>query len=190
MNDTQLRFTVTVPVKSYVYQFLLLNYGDPVDFSFHPKLHSFFTDLLSKEDSTEHWTPTWTGYSHSIQIRITERTFYHHGWTISKQSIFKFGAEFENRVKFLMRHVVAMHYGYGLPINISIAKFQDDFGFPEDIWSYDSIKKDFYRHGHKYQINYQNIFFNFQNNILRTLSDLGTVSPNLIKSHENINKTD
>ncbi len=46
-----------------------------------------------------------------------------------------------------MRSIVGMYHGVGFLYTISIRRFQERFGFLEDDWSFEAIKKDFYRNG-------------------------------------------
>ena len=83
--------------------------------------------------------------THSVEILISERDFYRNGWELTKTDIVAFGKHFERQAKWLMRTVVSTYIQYGSPVDCSIMKFQSRFLMEEEYWSFDSIKKDFYR---------------------------------------------
>jgi len=181
------KYTVTIPVKPYVYRFLEINYGVPVNFSNHPKTHYLFRELLKKQPviTKPYQNYTLRDYTSEIEVYMTEFDFYTYGWEISPISVIRFGYEFEGRAKLLMRNMVAMYHAVGLPINLSIQKFQERFDFPEDFWKYEALKKDFYRNGNKQNIDFDNeIFKKLEKIILLSLSDLGTVSKNAINYYD------
>ncbi len=67
----------------------------------------------------------------------------------------------------------------------AILQFQESFGYNEEIWSYDSIKKDFFRNGPNHRINLmEEITIKSEHIILGNLSDLGTISHKLVKNHD------
>ena len=85
-----------------------------------------------------------------------------------------------------MRSFVGIYSGLGLPVFKSIDKFQSRFEFDEDVWRYEAIKKDFYRHGVKQKIDFDNEIFNkIEKIIMVNLYDSGTVSQQAVKQYEN-----
>jgi hypothetical protein len=64
----------------------------------------------------------------------------------------------------------------GATIAESIREFQDKFGFPDQVWSFDSIKKDFYRNGGdiKYKT-IKNMRIEMNKIFMAELSRLGTI---------------
>jgi len=181
------QFNIVIPVKPYVKRFIELNYGDPV--YFHPdkddyeKLRSCLKDSR-KTDSR--FPPRTCTYSSEITVLLSERDFYRYGWEMSHTNVIKFNAIFESRAKYLMRSMVGIYHGLGLPINVSITKFQDRFYFDENIWPYDSIRKDFYRNGNNYKVDFDNeIFIKIEKIVLTNLSGCGTITPSFISDYEN-----
>jgi len=72
----------------------------------------------------------------------------------------------------------------------AILLFQENFGYSEEIWSYDSIKKDFFRNGPQQKVNFMSEITKKTNHIiLGNLSDLGTISRKLLKDHERNQQT-
>ena len=89
-----------------------------------------------------------------------------------------------------MRLIVGTQIGLGMSINKSITYFQKKFSFPEDVWPYDSIYKDFYRNGYSEIVDFDNEIFNkFHKIIMRNLSDFRTLSKQAIQYYENNPKT-
>ena len=115
-----------------------------------------------------------TPYTEILEIFISEDEFYRYGWELSKTNVIVFGKFFETRAKFFMRNIVGVYRGLGLPIFRSIARFQKTFNFDEDAWKYESIKKDFYRHGNTRHIDFDNeIYHKIENIILDNLLSVG-----------------
>ena len=124
-------------------------------------------------------------YTEVVEVVISEHDFYRYGWELTKTNIVAFGKYYEDRAKMLMRNVVGVNHGLGIPINKSIERFQERFKFDEDVWRYEAIKKDFYRNGQVEVVDFENeIFFFFEKIVLRSLYDLGTVSKQLYKQYE------
>ncbi|NQU87030.1 MAG: hypothetical protein HQ541_14840, partial [Mariniphaga sp.] len=180
-------YTVTIPVKPYVNKFLEINYGLPVNFTEDPDSNTFFQGLLKNPCHLRDnmYPDVISTYTTEIDIVISEHDFYNHGWELSKTDIVAFGKRYEGRAKTFMRSMVGIYHAIGLPINISIRKFQARFLYDEDAWPYESIKKDYYRNGHKGNIDFNNeIFFKIENIIIRNLSDFGTFSKRTIKDYD------
>jgi len=187
MKQTTQKFTVSIPVKPYVKRFLEINYGMPVDFTPDAQTNKFFTDLLRKPNTRfdNNYPEEICTYTHEVEVLISEDYFYRYGWELTKTNIVAFGKRFEDRAKTLMRSVVGVYHGIGLPFKNSITKFQDRFGFDEDTWTYQTIKKDFYRNGHVQVVDFNNeIFQKIEKIILVNLYSLGTISQKAKKHYE------
>jgi len=180
-------FTLQLQTKPYVHHFLTSNFGNPADISTDKQLYSLFRRCLKKPSSrfrTKYDSLSMLRYSEKSQIIITEDDFYRYGWEMSKTDMVYFGRELENRVKFLMRSMVSMYLTFMTQKN-AILQFQESFGYNEEIWSYDSIKKDFFRNGPNHRINLmEEITIKSEHIILGNLSDLGTISHKLVKNHD------
>ncbi len=143
-------FTVTIPAKPYVRHFLVIKYGDPINLSTDRYMNNFFRRMLKKpcarhdkyyQDLLKH---PGTYYSCKIEIVISESDFYRYGWELTKTDIIAFNGEIEYRVKSVMRDVVEI-YENVMNQKEAILQFQEEFGYDEEIWPYESIKKDYYR---------------------------------------------
>ena len=149
MTATSQKFTISIQVKPYVKRFLQINYGTPVDFSEDPVCNRFFQQLLKKPNTLRDnaYPDNLANYSETVEVIISEHDFYHYGWELTKTNTIAFGKFFEDKVKMMMRTIVGITNGLGVPINKSIERFQTRFKFDEDVWRYEAIKKDFYRNG-------------------------------------------
>ena len=179
--------TITIPVKPYIKRFIEINYGLPADLSSSGELVKMVKRCLRKPNKRwDHKLCDKTRVLYeTVEIIISEDTFYRYGWEISKTDTVALGKEFERRVKVFMRNIVGVNYALGLPINTSILRFQEKFSFPEDVWSYESIKKDFYRNGSYMKIDFENEIFNKINHIImENLSGIGTLSQKALSYYE------
>lgn len=159
-----MNFTVQIIAKSYVKRFIDLCCGNPADLSKLPDINLFFLESLKKP---EHFRDSMykkeiRGYTEIIEVKISENYFYKYGWELSKTDIIIFGKKIENRIKLIMRIYVAIFYAIDYKLKDAIEEFQKEFYIPEDFWSYEAIKKDFYRNGLK-------IKFDFKSLIIKTL---------------------
>ena len=192
MSQTN-KFFVQIQCKPYVCQFLTENYGYPINLSKNPEAHKFFTKLLHVPSyRREHsYPPQICTYTELIEVVISEHDFYHYGFELTRTDTVAFGKFFENKAKLYMRSMVGVYHAVGLPIHNSIRKFQERFNYDEETWSYQTIKKDFYRNGSKHVINFDDeIYYKLEKIILRNLYKLGTVCQPLITAHENNKQTD
>jgi len=185
-------FTLQLQTKPYVHQFLTSNFGDPANFSNDPRLQSLFRRCLkkpSKRCQGKYSQLSLLRYSEHSRIIISEDDFYRFGWEMTRTDTIYFGRELENRAKFLMRNIVSVYMAF-MSQKEAILLFQENFGYSEEIWSYDSIKKDFFRNGPQQKVNFMSEITKKTNHIiLGNLSDLGTISRKLLKDHERNQQT-
>lgn len=140
-------YRVTIPVKPYVKRFLTMNYGSPANLSANNDLHSFFRHCLKKRSNRfdkSYSNITHNHYSERVEIFISEDDFYRYGWELTNTDVVAFGRKVEHMAKHFMHNTVAA-YEIALCQKDAIIRFQDSFGFSEDVWSFEAIKKDYYR---------------------------------------------
>ena len=182
-----MKFNVTIPCKSYVKRFLENNYGNPVDFRNHPRENEMFNRMLKKPclDDENKYKKELSLHTHFVEIVISERNFYRHGWELSKTDIVSFGKYFEKHAKMLMRSVISTYVSFGIPTNISIVKFQDRFHMEEEYWPFESIARDFSRYKANNEIDFnQFAFCHLERLILVNMSNAGVITHHAVKSHE------
>lgn len=132
-------YTIKVKVKPYVKQYLINNCGNPVDLTHLPKLKRIFTRLIQKP--LFHETLDLSDGDCCVNILISEDTFTRHGWELDRKAMMYFNSEVANDLKFVMRNYISAYSAF-YPITTSIKMFQERFNFPEEVWAFDTIKKD------------------------------------------------
>lgn len=169
--------TVSILTKSYVFHYLSLKYGNPANISCNPELYSLFRRCLIKPNKrfeSNYRVLSPNIYSKEAKIIISEDDFYRYGWEISNTDIVAFGKTVEAEVKKFMRATVAA-YEIAVPQKTAIIQFQEDYGFSEDIWSFEAIKKDYYRSNASYGKNILSEIFNkIKEKSLENMSHLRT----------------
>ncbi len=181
------KFFIHVKVKPYVRHFLEMNYGYPINLACDVEAHSLAKKLLRKpiKHQDKRYCDIYS-YTELVEVTISEHDFYRYGWELTRTNTIAFGVFFERRAKFMMRSIVGIYVALGLPIKTSIRKFQDHFGYHEDIWSYDTIKKDFARNAEIEEFDFENeLFKKIDTFILRNLSEKGTITKSIIPDYEN-----
>lgn len=181
------QFFITIPVKPYVKRFLTLNFGDPVYFHPDKQDYTVLRECLANSRKFDKQCSNFISpYKESVTVLLSERDFYRCGWDMTRHNVIKFGVHFEMKAKVLMRSLVGIYHGLGLPLHISINKFQDKFYFDENVWPYQSIKKDFYRNGTIDNIDFESeIFRKIEKIVVTNLYTSGTVSNTFIDDYEN-----
>jgi hypothetical protein len=169
-------FTIRIPCKSYVKAYLENNCGTPVDLHHLPvMMEELKRGLIKKQEHNE--CKKVAEYEPFVTVIIPSDYFYRYGWEMNKDNILDFNRKAELHVKFNMRQFILVNRGIGVPVATCIKEFQEKYGFPEPIWSYDSIKKDFDRHGQIVEMKIIKDLRQEMNKILlANLSELGTVS--------------
>ena len=110
MRQIPRKFTIAIPVKTYVRKFLEANYGNPVNFNGHPEDVEFFNRMVSKK--CRRWdyqikdSPKL--YQDTVDINISEDFLYRYGWEMTKTNTVRFGKHYENRIKFFMRMYIGV----------------------------------------------------------------------------------
>lgn len=147
MNEA---FTVDVWVKPYVKKYLENNFGSPVDL--RTKEGNMFYDLLQLSlqrplHAFKRRNQPNTFLTAETRIVIDEDTFHRYGFDMNKKNMMRFNAFIEKHIKLQARIYIGFNRSLGVPVSVSIPKFQETFGFTEDDFPYDTIKKDFDRNG-------------------------------------------
>ncbi len=136
-------FSVELPCKPNVKVFIEQNYGSPVRFNKDKTLMALIRTLLEKNDSRLNWRPINRSiFSETVIFYISDYDFRQYGGYLSHQAIMDLNRLFDSRVKALMRSWCSTQYAFGKSKFESIRAFQDKFGFSEDVWSFETIKKD------------------------------------------------
>jgi len=119
-----------------------------------------------------------TKYSSVVPIEISKDDFYRYGWSLTPTEAVGFCRLIEHRVKNMLFTYIDVNRTLGVSIAYSINRFADDFGFTESIWSYDTMRREYNRHGIKGLQNVSSLIFEQTKKIiLVNLSRNGTISP-------------
>ncbi len=215
--------SVFIPCKPYVKQYLIQNFGEPVNLypAANPYL-TFFRSCLS--DPTPKYAqrtpcnnctmiadrelplhvPKARNYhkekvkthlsnlsrTHLVEFVISETDFYTYGWMLKPIQIAAINACFEQNVKGFMRTSIMVDFAISGSMSDSIRRFQNNYGYSEEIWSYESIKKDLYRHSDYQKISFHSeIYTKIQKIVTVQLSDLGTISKSNKIKNGNVSKS-
>ena len=187
-------FNVILPCKTYVKQFIVHNFGEPADFRSHKILFDELIRSIKKPnnryDYKEDWIVSVKNYKCKIDLVISEDLFYRHGWMLTVTDIVNLNRKIESLVKCFMQQMVGVSVANGMPIKNSIEDFQERFDYPEEVWAYESIKKDFQRNGQKIARSYQNEIIKINQRLfMEQLSRAGTIAQKAIKHYEKLHKT-
>lgn len=185
-------FIVELPAKPYVKHYIVLNYGNPADFSQNKFVFERFRKCLIKpgiRNTSCYSNLSFSRHKETVNIKISQDDFYRYGWELTTSDIISFGKLMEHQVKFLMRNMVSFYTTF-MNERDAVLAFQNNFGFAEDIWPFDSIKKAYSRSIKRAdKISYTKDLNNkLEKIILANLSELGTVSPKVIQHYENLKK--
>lgn len=192
MNKKKDRFVCWLPCKPYVKEFLLANFNAPdevwdeiVDLSPDRELQADFLGRLGKQGRWENKYRNNMRYTASVPIEIRKDDFYRYGWSISNSDVVGFGLKVERRIKQMLFLYLDTNVCMGLPLSAAIRKFQSKFGFTEDTWAYDTIRREYNRHNGKKDAENQTIFEYIDKIIMGKLSDYGTISQQGRITYEN-----
>lgn len=150
MSQTN-HYTITIPCKYYIKIYLESNCGSPVDLSVFPDLQEKLRVSLDKT-SGEFKFSSKQYEQERVTIIIPNDWFNRHGYFMSVKRIFNFRMLVENKLKYLMRQYITINTMTGLSITASIKTFQENYCLQEHVWSFESIKKDYDRHGSKVKL--------------------------------------
>jgi hypothetical protein len=144
-------FIIEIPCKPYVKVYIENECGAPADLTNLPDLLLELKNGLRRKISHRE-TEAQAKCCCLVKVIIPNDLFYRYGWEVNRESMMDFNRIAEKQVKFLMRQYISLNNALGASLTDCIRNFQNDYGFPEQIWSFDTIKKDFYRNrGIKYK---------------------------------------
>lgn len=152
-------FYVILPCKPYVKRYIEQNFGNPADFSSNKILQHELVRSLKKPnkrfDYKIGYSNAVSNYKSKIDMIISEDLFSRYGWMLSVTDVININRIIESMVKGFMNAMVGLSVANGFPTKDSILDFQDRYNYPEEVWAYESIVKEFQRHGKKIVRTYQ-----------------------------------
>lgn len=186
------RYVCWLPCKPYVKRFLLANFNAPdatwaeiVNLAPDKELLNDFLSRLSKQGRYENRYKTLARYNESVAIEIRRDDFYRYGWAMSNTEVVAFGTKLERRIKQILFLYLDTHVSVGIPLSVAIRNFQSSFGFTEDTWAYDTIRREYNRHGYRKTVGNTTILDFINRIILGKLSEYGTISQQGKIAYEN-----
>ena len=178
------RFRVIIPCKPYVKAYLLANFNRPdedwpeiVNFADDKVLHDYFLSLLKKGEERYDNRVKCTRYKAQVSIEITYDQFQRYGWMLTLTDTVKFNTLLERRVKQLLYFYVGTLRVTGMPLMDCVRRFRTATRITEWDWDTDSIRKDLQRHLTFSAEAMEEFLLKIEQNIWRTLSDCGTITP-------------
>ena len=177
------RFVCWLPCKPYVKQFLLYNFNAPddtwteiVNLSPDKELQNDFLSRLAKPGRYENRYRNLARYTANVAVEIRRDDFYRYGWAMSNTEVVAFGSKVERRIKQMLFLYLDTHVSIGIPLSTAIRNFQNSFGFDDDTWSYETIRREYNRHGYRKTVENTTILDFINRIILGKLSEFGTIS--------------
>ena len=165
-------FYIDIKVKPYVKQYLINCWGDPV--AIHKSDRYFNLLKIYLKRPRKNYKPV----IHSpgtclVRVRISEDIFYRNGFVMTLNQMSWFSKYIEQDLKFHMRMFVDTRALIGCTVADSIRQFQDSYNLTEEVWSFESIKKDIDRHTNIKRENIVNDFFKkFGDQLVENLNNL------------------
>ena len=138
-------FTINIPCKSYSKHFLEMKFDNPVNLVKDKVLYRQLILSLHKKSNKyrkRYESLAFSNYTENVTIAIKRNDFYRHGWDLTRTEIVEFNQAVEMRAKELMKSYVAPRIAVGHTWTDAIADFQQEYGFSEDIWSFEAIRKE------------------------------------------------
>ena len=145
------RYVVAIHVPPFVKNYLLTNFGvvDPdwislVNLSSDKYLCNLFRGMLIRKDFQfdKRIESQKSGFrTEVVIIEISRADFYRYGWALSGTDEVRFSIVLESRCKTMLLTYLASAYMVNQNLAECIRKFYQLFGYDEDTWPVDSIRK-------------------------------------------------
>lgn len=137
--------TCVIPVKSYVKRHLEKSFGTPTYMRKDSAIGKYFYRLL--EDASDDGSDEYRGYPDSVTIHIPYHVFLKKGCVLTKASIIEFNNFVEDMIKGHMHSILdTLIEVQGIEIKQAIDYYYETFGFDETVFTYEAIKKSYYRY--------------------------------------------
>lgn len=142
---------LTLPCKPYVKRFLINQFGNPADLRKNRYFFNYLKMILERKichrNSRFHLKKYGKMiYAEELKILIDDDTFSRYGFDLTATSVVDFNRLIEDYIKAQSRLFIFTANSFGQTWVNAIRDFQDMFGFSEDDFPSDSIKKDLQRH--------------------------------------------
>lgn len=171
--------SILIPCKPYVKQFLIQNYGYPVNLytGQNPFIHLFRSFLEKSCHRRDKALENKNNLTAEVDFLISDGDFYRNGWEISLTHISILNTSFEQAAKLFMRNCICFDISLTGSKAKSIRKFQDRYDYPDEVWPYQSIKKDLDRNVTHFKMDIEtDVSDKIQEIVLGNLYKLGTLT--------------
>ena len=89
-----------------------------------------------------------------VEFVLSDHDFYNYGWEMHPLHVRALNTTFEQSAKLFMRTCITIDTLMSGSLAASIRRFQDRYNYPEDVWSFQSIKKDIDRNTNRIEIDF------------------------------------
>lgn len=138
-------FNIKIPCKSYSKHYLEMKYDDPVNLIKDKVLYRQLVLSFHKKSNKyrkRYEALAFSNYNESVTIVIKRNDFYRYGWDLTRTEIVEFNQAVEMRAKEFMRSYIGSRVAVGYNWTDAINDFQTEYGFTEDIWTFEAIRKE------------------------------------------------
>lgn len=137
-----------VPVKPYIKSYLENRYGSPAKLAGNDIIGNYFIKLLEDYSREQDKSIDISYYSQKIIIAVNQDIVLRNGSYITKTNVRDFNRKVERIIKERIHDFLnaALKYSPNIQFKKAIDDFREENGLPEHCFSYEAIKKDFYRY--------------------------------------------
>lgn len=186
-------FLVQFYVKPYVWKYLNDNFGiyslqhpHLVDLRPDPSLYRRLIEGLYQSSGKVMATPTCMQRTEMVEVKVSFDTWQRYGWTLTEEADRQLNIMLEQRCKIMMLTYVSMLYGLYGNLARSIQEFYERFGYNDDIWSVEAIRKTWQREKILPKVSFLNeIKQQFSSFFLEKMSKDGTITKQGLNAYEN-----
>jgi hypothetical protein len=144
-------FTVKIPCKPYVRRYIQTQFGTPATLDPDKVMAYFFRLLLQRKFERNEKNISLSLYTSEVEVAFSEDVFNRYGHSLNKTAISQFNNFTEQYIKQQARAMIKGMIGYNDNLTQCVREFQKDFGFTEDDFPIDTIKKDIQRRADFFQ---------------------------------------
>ena len=155
-------YYVEIPVKSYVYKYLIMNYSvnvrglsDTISFNRCHEIKRMVNSILERNSSTYDCDNKKSFQEHRnkiVRLCIGKKAFEHDGFQINYTALLQVSQYLEAIVRLHFLHYVEFMYIVEPALQPIIMRYKKMYGYTEEDWPYESMSKMCRRKGlHKHR---------------------------------------
>lgn len=139
-------YTLAIPCKPVVKQYLVNNYGPKVNLPSGSLEQKMILNLLHRQQRHFDSVITLQHYTATVEVKISYENFEDYGTELSKSDIRAFNTTIEKIIHKHLYFFLSFYIGVcGFKEKDAIFLYQQLFMFHEEVWSFESIKKHYQR---------------------------------------------